>query len=104
MAVVHLLLSRPSTSGTARLVVFCTEHVFHSWEKGAVLILKERVWEADGSEGDEAVTLLILVCLLHWADVVKLVLLGALLVQLALLGGELGREGLLGVRLRLGVA
>lgn len=48
--------------------------------------------------------MLTLICFLHRADRVELVLLGlALLVQLALLRGELGRERLLRVRLRLGV-
>lgn len=48
VAFIHLLLHRSCTSSTARLVVLCTKHVLHSWEKGAVLILKEGVWEADG--------------------------------------------------------
>lgn len=47
--------------------------------------------------------MLILVCFLHRADGVELVLLRALLVQLALLRGELGGQGLLLVRLWLGV-
>lgn len=47
---------------------------------------------------------MILVRFLHRADGVKLVLLSALSVQLALLRGELGRQRLLLVRLWLGVA
>ncbi|TNN54291.1 hypothetical protein EYF80_035519 [Liparis tanakae] len=101
VVVVHLLLARPRPPGAARLVVLRAEHVFHSWEEGAVLILKEGVREADRSQGHKAVALLILVRLLHRADGVKLVLLGALLVQLALLGGELGGQRLLLVGLRL---
>lgn len=99
VAFIHLLLPRSRSTSAARLVVLCTKHVFHSWKEGAVFILEKGVREADGRQWDKAITLLILVGLLHRADRVELVLLGALLVQLALRRGQL-----LGVRLRLGVS
>lgn len=74
MAFIHLVLTWSCTASAARLVVFCTKHVFHSWKKGAVLILKEGVRKADRCQGYKAIALLILVCFLHWADRVKLVL------------------------------
>lgn len=47
---------------------------------------------------------MVLVCFLHRADRIELMLVRALLVQLALLRGELAWERLLGVGLILGVA
>lgn len=48
VAFIHLLRTWTGAAGTARLVVLCAKHVFHPWEEGAVLILKEGVREADG--------------------------------------------------------
>lgn len=98
MALAHVLLPRSCTSGAARLVVLGTEHILHSWEKGAVLVLEEGVREADGCEGHEAVALLTLIRFVHRADGVELVLLTTLLVQLTGL-----RRHLLRVGLRLGM-
>lgn len=94
MALVHVLLPRSCTSGTARLVVLGAEHILHSWEERAVLVLEEGVWETDGREGHKAVALLTLIRFVHRTDGVELVLLAALLVQLTGLRGHLLRVGL----------